>query len=124
MKTLENDHELDEARKEVDHLKIMRQEINNKEKTLTSWLKERQNKSNKNDKEIFKEITSLKRELEEAKRIEDVMPPLISTRFHWLSWGKHEMRATMTWLNLLHHLTEMESTKQDIINFHKVLQDF
>jgi len=36
MKTLENDHELDEARKEVDHLKIMRQEINNKEKTLTS----------------------------------------------------------------------------------------
>ena len=73
MKMPEKYHELDEAKKKVDHLKNLLQEANNRESTLTSQLIENPNKWNKHDKELGKQITSLKRELEEDKRIEEVL---------------------------------------------------
>jgi len=60
--TPENDHELD-------HLKSMLQEANNREITLTNYLKENE----KHDEEIDMQVTFLNRELEESKIIEETL---------------------------------------------------
>lgn len=51
------------------------------------------------------------------------MPHSISTHFYQISQGKHELRSTIAWINLLYNLKEMELTNQDLSNIPQVLQD-
>jgi len=71
LQTLEKDQELDEAKKEVEHLKSMLEDTNKKESTLTSQLKEKEKeKPNKwNNQDKGKQINSLKRNLKKPKEL-------------------------------------------------------
>lgn len=74
MQSSEKDKELEEVKKELEDLKGKLLKANDRERTLTNQLnekeKEKSNKWNKHNKE--KKITSLKRELEEEKWVKDV----------------------------------------------------
>lgn len=118
MQSSRKDKELDEAKKEVEDLKGKLLEANDRERTLTNQLKEKEkeksNKWNKQNKE--NQITSLKRELEEAKRIGDVLKGQIKQKEERCINHEQEIIALRAEVNKLKQKLRSSQVLENIIN--------